>query len=477
MTAEPDLRGTPGAPFPPGPPLLSRLVTGRAFRQDPVHFLTENARLYGDLVHFRSLEGHVFQVNHPDLIRELLVDNERRNRRAAVMQRARGLLGEGLLTSEEPLHMRQRRLAAPAFHRARIAAYAEVIATYAAEITRQWQPGNLDVHPAMLLLALRIVGKCLFNIDREDEARAIAAAVSRFMVRPPPGWVPVRLLEFLQHLPLGPMLEVRRGIDQLDQILYTLIADRRQNPGDRGDLLSMLLAAEDSEDTEAPEAAAPTTTEAPDSDARRMSDKQVRDECLTVLLAGHETTANALSFTLWQLAQNPSAQEAVHHEAVAVLGNRPPTAGDYPRLTAAYAAFAEGMRLMPTVWVIGRSAGPEPYPFRGFTIPPGAMLLAPQIVVHRDPRFWQNPDHFDPAAHFSEDAKAARPKLAYFPFGGGARQCIGEGLAWMEGVFVLATILRDWRLSPQPGAPAHLPVLPSVNLRPKNGVPLVLERR
>ena len=463
MSTDPDIRGTPGAPFPPGPRLLPRLVTGRAFRQDPIPFLTENAREYGDLVHFRSLEGHVFQFNHPDLIRELVVDNERRNRRAAVMQRARGLLGEGLLTSEEPLHMRQRRLAAPAFHRGRIAAYGEVIATYAAEITGGWQPGPFDVHPAMLLLALRIVGKCLFNIDQESEARAIAAAVGRFMVRPPPGWVPGRLLEFLQHLPVGPMLEVRRGMEELDRILYGMIADRRQNPGDRGDLLSMLLAAED---TEADAAGADL----------RMSDKQVRDECLTVLLAGHETTANALSFTLWQLAHHPEAQEAVHHEAVAILGARQPATGDYPRLTTAYAAFAEGMRLMPTVWVMGRSSGPEPYGFRGFTIPPGAMLLAPQIVVHRDPRFWQHPDQFD-LAHFSEAAKAGRPKLAYFPFGGGSRQCIGEGLAWMEGVFVLSTILRDWRLSPAPGAPAQLPVLPSVNLRPKNGVPLVLERR
>lgn len=444
--------------------MLPRVLSGRAFRESPINFLTENARRYGDLVHFRAFEGHVFQFNHPELIRELVVDNERRNRRAAVMQRARGLLGEGLLTSEEPLHMRQRRLAAPAFHRQRIAAYGEVIAQYAAEITEQWQPGVLDVHPAMLLLALRIAGKCLFNIDQESEARAIAAAVQRFMVRPPPGWVPGRLLELLQHLPVGPMLEVRRGMAQLDGILYGMIAERRRSPGDRGDLLSMLLAAEDTEE------------DAGDAD-RRMSDKQVRDECLTVLLAGHETTANALSFTLWLLAKHPEAQELVHREAVAVLGGRRPATEDYARLTEAWAAFAEGMRLMPTVWVLGRSGGPEPYRFRGYTISPGAMLLAPQIVVHRDPRFWADPERFDPAAHFSEAAKAGRLKFAYFPFGGGSRQCIGEGLAWMEGVFVLATILRDWRLRPEAGAPEELPVVPSVNLRPKNGVRLVLERR
>ena len=206
-----------------------------------------------------------------------------------------------------------------------------------------------------------------------------------------------------------------------------------------------------------------------------MSDKQVRDECLTVLLAGHETTANALSFTLWLLARHPEAQERVHAEAVRVLGARRPAAADYPALPYTHGAFAEGMRLMPTVWVIGRSSGPEPYDFRGFTIPPGAMLLAPQCVVHRDPRFWVDPERFDPERFVGDDAK--RPKFAYFPFGGGSRQCIGEGLAWMEGVFALATILRDWRLRPEAGAPEQLPVVPSVNLRPKNGVRLVLERR
>ncbi len=462
MWTEPEIGGTAGAQFPPGPRMLPRVLSGRAFREDPIQFLTDNARRYGDLVHFRAFEGHVFQFNHPELIRELVVDNERRNRRAAVMQRARGLLGDGLLTSEEPLHMRQRRLAQPAFHRQRIAAYGEVIAQVAAEITERWKPGVMDLHPEMLLLALRIVGKCLFDIDGESEARAIAAAVQRFMVRPPPGWVPGRLLEVLQHIPIGPMLEVRRGMEQLDGILYGMIAERRRDPGDRGDLLSMLLAAEDTEE------------DAAGAD-RTMSDKQVRDECLTVLLAGHETTANALSFTLWLLATHAEAQERVHAEALAVLGARRPAAADYAMLTYTHGAFAEGMRLMPTVWVIGRSSGPEPYGFRGFTIPPGAMLLAPQCVVHRDARFWVAPERFEPERFAGDDAK--RPKFAYFPFGGGSRQCIGEGLAWMEGVFALATILRDWRLRPEAGAPERLPVVPSVNLRPSNGVRLVLERR
>ena len=195
-----------------------------------------------------------------------------------------------------------------------------------------------------------------------------------------------------------------------------------------------------------------------------------------MLLAGHETTANALSFALWLLTQHPEFGEQGHEEAVRVLGTRTPDAADYPNLRMAYMIFAEAMRLYPTVWVLGRSSGPEPYDFHGFTIQPGAMLLAPQIVVHRDPRFWEEPERFNPL-RFSEENKSTRPKFAYFPFGGGSRQCIGEGLAWMEGTLVLATILRDWRLKPAPGEPAMLPMNPSVNLRPKRGVKLLLERR
>jgi cytochrome P450 len=403
-----------------------------------------------------------------------MINDEPRNLRGIVMQRARFILGDGLLTSEEPLHMRQRRMAAPAFHRHRIAAYGDVIARYAAEMTEQWQPGALDLHPEMLLLALRIVGKCLFDTDAKSEVRKIAAAVDAFM-----GFLPLVFLPFskqIEKLPFGPMEKIRRGGVDLDAIIYGMIAERRKSPGDRGDLLSMLLEATDIEDNPGG---------MPHGAATHMTDKQVRDECLTVMLAGHETTANGLSFALWMLAKHPEAQEEVHQEAVRVLGARAPDADDFPRLRYAYMAFAEAMRLYPPVWVIGRSCGPEPYNFRGFEIPAGAILIAPQIVVQRDPRFWHDPEKFDPL-RFSENkstegkasnGKAARPRFAYYPFGAGSRQCIGEGLAWMEGVFVLATIFRNWKVRPAPEAPQVLPISPMISLRPKRGVPLVIERR
>ncbi|AXC14731.1 cytochrome P450 [Acidisarcina polymorpha] len=445
------------------------------FRQSTIDFLTDNAKRYGDLVHYGAGNRKIFQFNHPELIQELLVNDEPRNRRGIVMQRSRFILGDGLLTSEEPLHMRQRRMAAPAFHRQRIAAYGEVISQYSAEMIDRWQPGPLDLHPEMLLLALRIVGKCLFDTDAQAEVKKIAAAVDAFM-----GFLPLVFLPFskqIEKLPFGPMEKIRKGGVDLDAIIYGMIAERRKSPGDRGDLLSMLLEATDVEEN--PEAL--QDSPAAQKPAAHMTDKQVRDECLTVMLAGHETTANGLSFALWMLAKHPEAQEEVHQEAVRVLGARAPVADDFPRLRYTYMAFAETMRLYPPVWVIGRSCGPEPYDFRGFTMPAGAIFIAPQIVVQRDPRFWPNPEKFDPRRFAEEnrssEGRPVRPKFAYYPFGAGSRQCIGEGLAWMEGVFVLATILRNWRVRPAPGLPEELPMSPLISLRPKHGVPLVLERR
>jgi len=461
---EPRILSDPGSLYPRGPRLWSHLISGKPLWQSPVDTLTENAQRYGDFVHFRALHGHVFQFNHPALIQELLTENEKRNRRVLIMQRARSFLGDGLLTSEEPLHMRQRRMAAPAFHRQRITAYADAIAHFAAEVTGRWQPGVRDLHPDMLLIALRIVGKTLFDIDEEAEALAITDAFSSMRgAPPPPAWIPEKVLASLQKIPFGPMLRVRKGMERLDSILYGMIAERRREPGDRGDLLSMLLEATDDE----------AEGKLPDAE-RRMSDKLVRDECLTIILAGHETTANVLSFAMDVLARHPEVQEALHEEVMRVLGARRPQAADYANLKYAYMVFAEVMRLFPTVWVIGRSAGPEPYDFHGFTIPPGAALLAPQIVVHRDPRFWDDPETFHPL-RFAVENK--RPRYAYFPFGGGPRQCIGEALAWMEGVFTLATIARDWHLEPAPGAPERLPLQASINLRPKSGVPVRLIRR
>jgi cytochrome P450 len=443
--------------FPNGPGFAKRLLTGEIFRATAANFMLNNARRYGDLVHFTGLGRHIFQFNHPELIEDVLLRDATRHHRGLVMQRAKVVLGEGLLTSEAPLHLRQRRLAQPAFHRQRIAAYGEVISGFAAEMISRWESGTVvDLQPQMLLLALRIVGKTLFDTNVEAEVHKIADAVDSFM-----GFLFLAFMPFPEltlRLPFPAVKRIRRGQAYLDSLIYGMIAERRKDPRDRGDLLSMLLAAVDNEEG-----------------TGGMSDRQIRDECVTVMLAGHETTANALSFALWELARNPEVQDRLHRECRAVLEGRMPSAGDYTRLGYAAQVFAEVIRLYPPVWVTARTAV-EAYAYRGTVIPKGAILLAPQIVAHRDPRFWDRPMQFDPE-RFSEESKSRRPRFSYFPFGAGTRQCIGEGLAWMEGVLILASIARDWRLSLPEGAPSELPLWPAISLRPKGGVRLRLDRR
>jgi cytochrome P450 len=419
--------------------------------------MLNTASRFGDLNHYTGFGRHIFQFNHPELIEDLLLRDAGKHHRGLVMQRAKLVLGQGLLTSEAPLHLRQRRLAQPAFHRQRIAAYGQIIATYAREMSAGWEGGTvMDLHPEMLLLALRIVGKTLFDTNVEAEVQQIAEAVDSFM-----GFLPLAFLPFpevILNLPLPSMKRIRQGQAYLDGLIYRMIAERRKDPRDRGDLLSMLLAAVDTEEG-----------------TGGMTDKQVRDECVTVMLAGHETTANALSFALWELARNPDVQERLYQECRAVLGPRAPAAEDYGKLSYAAQVFAETIRIYPPVWVTARTAV-EAYEYRGITIPRGAILLAPQIVAHRDPRFWEDPLRFDPS-RFTEENKAGRPRFCYFPFGAGARQCIGEGLAWMEGVLILASVAGNWKLSLPAGSAKQLPLHPAISLRPKGGVRLRVDRR
>jgi len=448
--------------YPPGPKFLPRLLTGKVFRLNATEYLVECVERYGDLVHYTAIGRHIYQLNSPALIEDFFLKDAAKHHRGIVMQKARTVLGEGLLTSEEPLHMRQRRLAQPAFHRARIAGYGETIGQQAVAMTARWKTGTtLDVHEQMLGVALRIVGKCLFNLNVESDAevRKISDAVDSFMRILPIAFLPFS--EQIQRLPIPSMQRIRRGVAELDALIYGMIAERRKSPGDRGDLLSMLMEAVDAE--------------AVGDESTRMSDKQLRDECLTVMLAGHETTANALSFAMWLMARHPEVQEAIRDEARAVLGDRAPVAADYARLKYTTQVFAETMRLYPPVWVTARTCE-EPYEIAGYRIAKGSVVIAPQFVVHRDARWYSDPLRFDPS-RFTDENKTGRPRYAYFPFAAGSRQCIGEGLAWMEGVFVLAATARDWRLSLPEGAADEIAYNPAISLRPKRGVPLVLERR
>ena len=471
MSTAPDIRTNPrNARYPDGPRLFSRLLTrqlfGTARRQNPGEFMQSVARDFGDLNHYNVAGRHLYQINHPDLIADFFTADAPHHHRNLVMQRSRDVLGHGLLTSEEPLHMRQRRLAQPAFLRIRIAGYADVIADYTSKTMLRWQTGTtLDLHREMLELALRIVGNCLFDLDEISDLHAMESAVSSFMYFMPLSFTPFSRL--VQASPLPAMRRLRAGQRYLDNLIYGIIGERRRDAragnAERGDLLSMLMHATDAEDGSA------TTS------ATTMTDTQLRDECVTIILAGHETTANALSFALHLLAHHPGVQQHLRDEAIAVLGSgRAATAEDYPKLKYATQIFAETMRLYPPVWVTARMCA-EPYQIAGFTIPKGGALNAPQYAVHRDPRWWPDPDRFDPD-RFTDEAKQGRPRYAYFPFGGGSRQCIAEGLAWMEGTLVLAMLARQWRFTPEAGAPEHIAISPSITLRPTHGVRLQLQR-
>jgi cytochrome P450 len=423
----------------------------------PLALFEELARVHGDVAGIRIASQPVVLVSDPDRIRDVLVTHGRLFHKGRGLERAKMLLGEGLLTSEDELHLRQRRLAQPAFHRARIAAYAETMATYAARRAEQWRDGaRLDVAREMAAYTLAVVGKTLFDADIEGEAHeigeALGAAIDAFNLSVLP------FGELLEKLPIPSTLRFRRGRERLDATIYRLIAERRASGEDRGDLLSMLLLAQDSE-----------------GDGGGMSDRQLRDEAMTLLLAGHETTANLLAWTWYLLAQHPEVESALHAEIDAVPAEHF-GADDLARLPFTRAVLTESMRLFPSAWTIGRRAM-EPYHIGEHVLPARTIVLTSQWVVHRDPRWWPEADRFLPERWMPGGSALdpARPKFSYFPFGAGTRVCIGEQFAWLEGTLALATIARRWRLRLVPGA--SVVPQPIITLRVRGGLPMTAHAR
>lgn len=397
-----------------------------AFRKDPLAFLAQMAR-HGDIVSYRMGPRTVTFLNHPDHIKDLLVTSNRKFEKGMVLRRSKRVLGEGLLTSEGEVHLRQRRLAQPAFHRQRIGSYAESMVRYAQHARDRWTDGRVvDIHHEMMQLTLNIVGKTLFDVDLETERREIGESLHTFMELFSIMFLPFS--EYLELLPIPPMRRLKKARETLDAIVYRIIRERRSSDRpDRGDLLSMLLMAQDVE-----------------GDGQGMTDEQLRDECLTIILAGHETTANALTWTWMLLSQNPEAEAEMHAEIDKALAGRPPCLSDLPNLRYTEMVLAESMRLYPPAWGIGRKAI-EDHRFGDHLVKAGTMIVCSQWVMHRDARFYPRPEVFDPM-RWTPEAKTSRPKFSYFPFGGGPRQCIGESFAWMEGILLLATMAQQWQL-------------------------------
>jgi cytochrome P450 len=426
----------------------------RVMQRDPIPFFTRMAAEHGDAVQFRIGRQVLVLFNHPDLIREVLVAQHKAFHKSLVMQRTKVILGEGLLTSEEEHHRRQRRLAQPAFHRERIARYADDMVERARFTSEHWRDGAIvDIHHEMMRLTLAVVAKTLFDANIEGEEDAIGGALTDLIDLFPLLMNPFSLL--LLKLPIPSTLRFRAAIRRLDKVIYGIIEERRRSATDRGDLLSMLLLAQDVE-----------------GDGGGMTDVQLRDEAMTIFLAGHETTANALSWTFYLLAQHPEAARTLFRVVDEVLAGRPATADDYPRLQFVEMVLAESMRLYPPAWAVSRYALQD-VEIGGWSVPKGAVVVLSQAVMHRDARFWPDPERFDPS-RFTPEAKAARPKMTYFPFGAGPRICIGEGFAWMEGVLLLATLAQRWDvelLSSEVQAQA------SITLRPRGGISMRLHAR
>jgi cytochrome P450 len=438
---------------PAGPPAWQSLYKSITWLGDRISGLFELQKLYGDVVLSQVGTTRVYFLFDPDAVQECLVTRHKDFHKSRAYFALRLVMGNGLVTSEGDFHLRQRRMMQPAFHRDRIRGYGDAMVEFSAQTRDAITPGaQLDINREMMRMTLYIVSKALFGSDVRGDAGRVGVALDTLMHMDAVFLNP--LGPFIAKLPL-PINRTRVKMTQeLDSVIYRMIAERRAS-GDTGDLLSMLLAARD------------------EDDGTGMTDQQVRDEAVTLFLAGHETTANALSWTWYLLSQNPEVEARFHAELDEVLGSRTPTPDDYPSLPYTRQVLAESMRIYPPVWVAAREAIRDTQ-IAGYHVPKGSQLLVGTIVTHRDPKLYPDPMRFDPD-RFSEAASAGRHKFAYYPFGGGRRLCIGEGFAWMEGVLALATIGQKWKFRMVPGHKVELD--PHITLRPRGGLPMIAEAR
>jgi cytochrome P450 len=439
---------------PPGPQraFIGTLI---APRRNPLALLTGLARDYGDIVHFKLAGERAFLINDPQLIRDVLVTHQKNFTKSRGLERAKKLLGEGLLTSEGANHVRQRRLIQPAFHRERIAGYAGVMVEHASRMRARWQPGaTYDISNEMMHVTLSIVGKTLFDTDVESKADEIGIALTHVMETFFISMLPFQ--DIIDRLPIPAIRRAQRARQRLDALIYQLIADRRASGRDHGDLLSMML---ESQDTDAGNA--------------RLSDQDVRDNALTIMLAGHETTANALTWAFYLLSQTPDAAAKLQDEIDRVLEGRLPTMADLPRLPYVERVVTEALRLYPPAWIIGRRAIAD-YVLGDYVAPARAIIFMSPWVTQRDARWYPEPDRFNPD-RWTPEFKAALPPFAYLPFGGGARKCIGDQFALMEAALVLTTVAQKWRLQLAPGHPVL--TQPLITLRAKHGMKMIAEPR
>ncbi|MBL8600810.1 MAG: cytochrome P450 [Myxococcales bacterium] len=424
------------------------------FARDPLAWVLDRPRL-GELVETHFLGDKILLCTHPALAEQVLLKQHAVFTKDWFLRDMKRFLGEGLLTAEGDFWKRQRRLAQPAFHRERIARYADVMVSAASKLADRWVRGEArNVHSDYLAITLDVVVRTLFGADLGDEAVTIEHALEAIM-----GWYsqPVVVAMPALHKPwFRPFREVVAQEKRLDAVIRGLIARRRRDPdaGYGDDLLAMLFAAQD-------------------EDGSRMTDTQLRDEVLTVFLAGHETTALTLSWTTWLLAEHPAIQHQLGDEIDAVLGGRAPTLDDLPRLKFAEAVIKESMRVRPPAWALGREST-APFELLGRTWGPNTQVWVNLIGIHHDARYYEHPERFSPQ-RWLDGLEKRLPRYAYMPFGGGPRICIGNAFAQIEAVLMLVALCQRWRFVHIAGETVE-PVT-TITLRPRRGVRVRLEPR
>jgi len=455
------MRSSPRLPLPPGPRSWFPGAIFRELRRGPLEFFTKLTRDYGDISTYRAAGQRYIIINSPDLAREILLTQADAFWKGPALRNSRGILGEGLLTAEGEEHRRQRRLMQPSFHAKHVENYAGGVLSSTAELLATWRqkaPMGINIRPEMMGLTLIIAGRALFGTPLADDIATVHRCMDDLMNNYVRAIVPWGRI--LNYLPLASTRKLARARSDLFAVVDRIIAARRkevENPSAdapaRKDLLSLMIAATDDE------AAAKA----------RMTDKQLRDQCITLLTAGHETTANAMTFTLFLLAKHPAEQARLREEIHAVLGTATPTAAHLDQLVRTRWVLSESMRIYPPAWTMGRQNQRE-VTLGGFRVPPKCTVLIPQWTLHRDPRFFPNPLEFIP----DRWQTPTHPRFAYIPFSTGPRNCIGESFAWLEMILVLAMLVREFEFSLPPDAP-ELKLTPAITLRPRG--PVILNIR
>ncbi len=442
----------PTSTLPPGPKGHFLLGVLPEIRRDELDYLKFLVREYGDVVFLRIVNHPVFVLSHPRDIEEVLLTNYSNFVKSVFLRESQALFGEGLLTADGQAWVRQRRLLQPSFHHERVAAYSRIMVDHAERLLGDWQDGETrDVFPDMIRLTMEIIAQVLFGDDLAAETAQASDALrvffeqfdERFGLYLIPEW-----------LPTPGNLRYRRAIRRLDDLLERVIRARRSNGQDSGDILSMLLRVQD-------------------EDGTRLSERQLRDEMMTLFFTGHETTALALAWTWHLLSQHPEVQERVYEEVRDTLGERAPTLEDIPRLRLVDAVIKESLRLYPPAYGIVRQAV-KACQIGGYTVPAGASLAIFPWSVHRDPRYFERPEEFIPE-RWADGLAKRLPRCAYFPFSVGPRVCIGNTFALVELALLVPAIMRKFQFRPAPGY--RVQVNPSLTLRPRPGVKLVLKKR